>query len=171
MKKAISLLLILFSVSLIANDYLYAFQAESTTLIFVRHAEKASDGTRNPPLNEEGEQRALNLYQELSEFNIRAVYSTPYKRTKMTSQPTADSLGLEVISYGFDDVEGLLSEIIQDYKGEAVLIVGHSNTTPTLVNMVLGKRQFEQIEESKYGDVFIVTAIKLGSASVETRSF
>ena len=34
---------------------------ETTTFILVRHAEKADDGTRNPPLSEVGVQRANDL--------------------------------------------------------------------------------------------------------------
>ena len=122
----------------------YAFQADSsqvdeTILLFVRHAERAEDGTRNPPISEIGIERAENLAQVLIEANYKltAIYSTPYKRTQMTSQPTADLFELEVIEYGFDDLENWLSTIIETNKGNAVLIVGHSNTTPRLVNMVL----------------------------------
>lgn len=171
MKKTLSLFLVLFTASFLVNSSLLAFQSDTTTLIFVRHAEKASDGTRNPPLNEEGEIRAVNLFHSLTEFDVKAIFSTPYKRTEMTSQPTADSLGLEINTYGLEGVEDFLTKVIQDYKGGTVLIVGHSNTTPALVNMVLGRREFEQIDESQYGDMFIVTATMLGAASVETRSF
>ncbi len=171
MRKTLSIFLTVFALSLLTESSIYAFQADTTTLIFVRHAEKASDGTRNPPLNEEGEQRAVNLFHELTEFDVQAIFSTPYKRTEMTSQPTADSLGLEIITYGLEGIEDFLVKVIQDYKGGSVLIVGHSNTTPALVNMVLGRREFEQIDESQYGDLFVVKATELGSATVETRSF
>lgn len=156
----------------------YAFQADSskvdeTILLFVRHAERAEDGTRNPPISEIGIERAENLAQVLIEANYKltAIYSTPYKRTQMTSQPTADLFELEVIEYGFDDLENWLSTIIETNKGNAVLIVGHSNTTPRLVNMVLGEESFEQLDEHAYGDLFIVSTKSYGTGNVGVSSF
>ncbi|RNC85370.1 MAG: phosphoglycerate mutase [Balneola sp.] len=171
MRKSFQTLILLSLFILAGSSALQAFQIESTTLIFVRHAEKASDGTRNPPLDEKGEKRASNLYKSLSDFDIKAVFSTPYKRTEMTAKPTADSLDLEINTYGFENIEQFLENIIVEYRGGAVLIVGHSNTTPALVNMVLGSKEYEQIDESQYGDMFIVTTKELGNATVDLKSF
>ncbi|GAB5408845.1 MAG: hypothetical protein BalsKO_12100 [Balneolaceae bacterium] len=148
-----------------------AYQVEPTTIIFVRHAERAEDGTRNPPISDEGKERAVNLYHSLSDYSINAIYSTPYKRTMMTATPTADSLGIEIQEYGFDDVTGFLTKVISENSGFTVLIVGHSNTTPSLTNMVLGEEKFEQIEESGYGDMFIVTTTEFGKGKVVVTEF
>ena len=45
-----------------------------TTLILVRHAEKAADGTLNPPLTELGEARAAELAYLLGHVELEAVY-------------------------------------------------------------------------------------------------
>lgn len=162
---------VLFLLSFTAPTLAEAYQVEPTTIIFVRHAERAEDGTRNPPISKEGKERAVNLYHSLSEYNIKAIYSTAYKRTMMTAGPTADSLGIEVQEYGFDDVTGFLTKVISENSGFSVLIVGHSNTTPSLTNMVLGEKKFEQIEESEYGDMFIVTTIEFGKGTVVLAEF
>jgi len=173
MKKIIFSLILLF----LAVEYLYAFQVQEekpdyTTLLFVRHAERAEDGTRNPPISEEGQKRAVNLFHEIDDnFDVVAIYSTAYKRTQMTATPTADSLGLEITEYGFDDLENFLSGLILEYSGKAVLIVGHSNTTPRLINMVLGREEFEQLQEHDYGDLFIVRSLEYGMGSVEVGKF
>ena len=43
--------------------------------------------------------------------------------------------------------------------GNTVLVVGHSNTTPNFVNTVLAKDQFDLIDDSNNGNLYIVTII------------
>jgi broad specificity phosphatase PhoE len=132
--------------------------APETTLILVRHAEKIDDGTRNPHLSKEGKARAVRLADILlKEHNVSAIYSTPYNRTKETASPIADSLDLEIKEYGLTDPKALVQTIIDTNKGTDVLIVGHSNTTPLLVNLSVGEQRFKQLDEKAYGDMFIVT--------------
>ena len=44
-------------------------------------------------------------------------------------------------------------------QGKNVLIVGHSNTTPNLVNELLGKEKYPQIEDNNNGNLYVVTII------------
>ncbi len=171
MKNTLKAVALIFTFLFVAQDVTLAFQSESTTLIFVRHAERSEDGTRNPPISEEGQKRAINLVQALKEYDVKAIFSTPYKRTQMTAQPISDSLGLDVQEYGFEGIRELLAKLISEYKGSAVLIVGHSNTTPMLTNLVLGEEKFEQLEESTYGDMFIVTTTEMGAGEVKLAKF
>ena len=167
-----SVFLALFIAGLLSPALVQAFQQEPATLIFVRHAERAEDGTRNPPLSEEGFTRAQNLYQVLKgSYDVAAIYSTGYKRTQMTAKPTADSLGLEILEYGLTDPEGLLKGIISEYSGKTVLIVGHSNTTPALINLVIGEEVLKQLEESAYGDLFVVKSNEYGQGEMELFRF
>ena len=170
MKRSVFFLVL--GVILLSPISISAFQTDPATLIFVRHAERAEDGTRNPPLSEEGITRAQNLYQVLKKsYDLSAIYSTGYKRTLMTAGPTADSLGIEIQEYGFEDIEGMLKTIISEYAGKTVLIVGHSNTTPNLINMVIGDKVFEQLDESAYGDLFVVKSNEYGQGEVELFRF
>lgn len=147
-------------------------QAKETTLIFVRHAEKIDDGTRDPSLSKEGKDRAVRLADILlKEFNVSAIYSTPYKRTKETASPIADSLGLLIQEYGLNDPKGLVASIISSNQASTALIVGHSNTTPLLVNISLGEERFEQLDEKAYGDIFIVTVGENQAPEVQKRNF
>ncbi|MFT4738611.1 MAG: hypothetical protein ACI92W_002734, partial [Paraglaciecola sp.] len=43
---------------------------------------------------------------------------------------------------------------------------GHSNTIPVLVNQLIGEDRYEQLEETDYNDIFIVTAESLGTGTV-----
>ncbi len=171
MRKNLKVCIALLTVLVITPGFLFAFQTEPTTLIFVRHAERAEDGTRNPPISEEGKERAGNLVRALSEYDVKAIYSTPYKRTRMTAAPTADSLGLEIQEYGFEGIRDFLAELITEYSGYTVLIVGHSNTTPSLTNLVLGEDKFEQLEETDYGDMFIIKTSEIGSGKLSLAEF
>ena len=139
----------------------------ATTVYLIRHAEKASDGTKDPNLTEKGKERAKALAKQLKSDNVRAIYSTSYKRTRQTVEPLAKALDLDVIIYNPNDLEKLKEEILRKYKyGETVVIVGHSNTTPTLVNLLISKDQFKKIDESDYSNLYKVEIQYNGSKKV-----
>lgn len=130
----------------------------TTTIVMVRHAEKADDGTSDPALTPLGQARAQRLAAMLAPMEIDAVYSTPYQRTRLTGKPTADLKNLTVRDYAPHDAE-FLPKLLNEHPGETVLVVGHSNTIPNLVNALTG-RTFEQLEESEYDKLFIVEVVK-----------
>ncbi len=136
----------------------------ATTVYLVRHAEKAKDGTRNPNLTEAGKARAQAIANELKDKNISTIYSTDYKRTQQTAQPLAEALGLEIISYHPGNLEDLKNKILKEHiYGEGILVVGHSNTTPDLANLIIGHQQFESIDESDYNNLFKIEIQYSGS--------
>ncbi|MTI86689.1 MAG: histidine phosphatase family protein [Balneolaceae bacterium] len=138
--------------------------ADSTTLIFVRHAEKQTK-TKDPRLSAKGVERANRLTKLLNAaFDIHAVYSTPYNRTRMTAKPIASINKLQVKEYNMDTPLELMKQLVNNHKGEAILVVGHSNTTPLLVNTLLGKERFKQIGEKEYGNIYIVTSLGIGKS-------
>ena len=130
----------------------------TTTIILVRHAEKADDGTSNPGLTPLGQARAQRLAAMLAPTGINAVYSTPYKRTRLTGQPTADLEGLRVVEYDPRDEE-FTQDLLEKHSGETILVVGHSNTIPMLVNTLTGTTNYPQLEEMEYDKLFVVSLI------------
>lgn len=147
-------------------------EAESTTVILVRHAEKATDDAKDPTLTESGAERAERLKELLKkEFTVKAVYSTPYKRTRLTAQPTADFFEVKISEYGFSDPQGLAKSWVEGYSGSAVLVVGHSNTMPYFTNLLLGEEKYEKLGESEYSTIYIVTLTEVGNAEVEIRKY
>lgn len=139
---------------------------ESTTFILVRHAEKAVDGTKDPTLTIEGENRAQRLASLLDKTNITRIYSTEYKRTQLTVQPLATNIGLGLESYDWKDPEAFLNSIITNNHGGTIVISGHSNTTPVLANLLLGKEAFAQFDDSDYGNLLIITVTSLGEGKL-----
>lgn len=134
------------------------------TAILVRHAETdlSSDGPRNPHLSERGRTRAEALAAIFGEAGITSIYSTPYHRTMETARPLAETLGLEVRTYDPRQLEELARDI-ESTSGRLV-VVGHSNTTPELVQL-LGGDGGDPIDESEYDRIYIL--VRTGQA-VET---
>ncbi|MCD2259243.1 SixA phosphatase family protein [Psychroserpens luteolus] len=132
-------------------------ESETTTYYFIRHAEKdRSDKTnRNPDLTKAGKTRAIHWSKILQHVKFDAVYSTKYNRTMQTAAPTAEKNKVEIQFY---DPRVLFSEdFATATKGQTVLVVGHSNTTPAFVNMVLKEKKYEDIDDNNNGNLYIVT--------------
>lgn len=127
-----------------------------TRIIIVRHAEKKDDGTKNPSLSEAGKVRAEKLNKMLSEFKIDILFSTPYARTTETLQPIAISRKLEIINYNPSD-KGFATNLIQNEKGKIIVIAGHSNTCPELVNSLINMPKYKDLDETDYGKIWIIT--------------
>src|SRR5690242_13430172 len=68
--------------------------AKQTTVILVRHAEKAAEPANDPPLTSEGEARARDLWLAVKEAGVTAVITTQFARTRATAQPTASALSI-----------------------------------------------------------------------------
>lgn len=138
---------------------------EITTLILVRHAEKANDGTKDPELTPEGEARAADLVKILGETKVDAIYSTNYKRTMSTVQPLATAKGLSILTY--EPMKGeVMDNILHKHAGATVVICGHSNTTPWVANYFLDKEELDDFKDSDYDNLIILTVLKKGNAKV-----
>ncbi len=135
----------------------------ATTIYLVRHTEKADDGTRDPDLTDEGRARAERIAEKLKDEKLTAIYSTDYKRTRNTAEPVAKMQDKTVTIYDPRDLEKFKDEVMKKHKkGEKILIVGHSNTTPNLANLFLGSNRYKQIEESNYENFYVVELLKNG---------
>ncbi|MEP0985320.1 phosphoglycerate mutase family protein [Ekhidna sp.] len=147
------------------------FAQDQTTFILVRHAEKANDGTRNPPLNEEGKTRSANLAEMLANQEVTALYSTPFKRTQETLQPIAEMKNLEVQDYDPYAKGEWLATLAKKNPGGTVVISGHSNTIPTLANALLGNETFSQFDESDYSNLIIIVTNEVGKGTLVRLKF
>ena len=135
------------------------YSQEVTTYYLIRHAEKLRiDVTdKNPKLNYEGVKRADAWKEVFTNVKLDAVYSTDYNRTKLTAKPTADSKHLPIFLYNPKD---MYSESFQHKtKGKAVLVVGHSNTTHVFANKVLGRDEYNPINDDNNSNLYIVSVI------------
>ena len=133
----------------------------TTTVIFVRHAEKAVTPENDPGLSPAGRQRVAELARQLVDADVvagvDAVYSTPFRRTAETAQPVADALGLPVNTYDAADTEAIMEFIVKEHKGKIVLVVGHSNTLPALIGNMGASKKVPEIAEDEYDNIYIVS--------------
>lgn len=152
-KVLISLIIVCFGLTL--PEYSSAGEQNPiTTLLLVRHAEKAGNVLEDPPLTSAGAARADELAYVLKHVKLDAIYSTPFERTKLTVLPTAEEKGLEVKLYKPNDKD-FLKKVLQAFPGGTVLIVGHSNTIPRLANELAGQSDYSDLEDPIYDNLFI----------------
>jgi broad specificity phosphatase PhoE len=143
----------------------------STLVILVRHAEKADKPAGDPALTDAGRRRAERLADLLAEAGVNAVYATEYERTQATGRPLAERLGVGVRVRPIDDrsidahSRAMAREVLGAHGGESVLVVGHSNTVPALVEAFTGRR-VAPIADDEYDRIFIATARVPGSGRV-----
>ena len=99
--------------------------------VVVRHAEKADDGSKDPPLNAAGSARAQALAVDLRDAPLRAAYATAYRRTQATAAPTANTHSLQVTTYDANLQAAEFADLLRRTHADGtVLVVGHSNTIP-----------------------------------------
>jgi broad specificity phosphatase PhoE len=150
--------------TLIAVGLAWFFESQATTtVIFVRHAEKASIPEGDPGLSEAGMQRAAELARQLVDADVvpgvgvDAIYSTSYRRTVETARPVADALGLQIMTYDAADTEAFLEAVVREYKGKIILVVGHSNTVPEMIANMGASKNVPEIAEGEYDNIYLVS--------------
>lgn len=171
-----------------------------TVVILVRHAERASDAA-NADLSAEGLARAGAVGELARSRDVTAVYTTDLCRTAQTGQPAALAAGASIqvlatgsgaagldactpaIRVGVEQAGGVAAadvaaRIRERHRGETVLLVGHSNTVPAMLEAFTGASPCPEmipldgqqrcfLPESAYGDVFIVHLPAAGPARIE----
>jgi len=151
---------IIYSAIAVGLAWFFELQA-TTTVIFVRHAEKALVPTDDPGLNEAGKRRAAELARQLVDADVvagvDAIYSTSYRRTEETVQPVATALGLPITSYDVSNTASIMDEIVKEHKGKIVLVVGHSNTVPALIGNMGASKKVPEIDENEYDNIYVVS--------------
>jgi 2,3-bisphosphoglycerate-dependent phosphoglycerate mutase len=148
----------------------WAVHAASTTLVVVvRHADKANDGTLDPPLSPAGIERAARLAAILSgtpDFRLDAVFVTQFRRSVATAEPLATVGGIPIIRVADDDVAGLARRIESDYRGRRVLVVAHSDTIPQIVNRLGETSRAPPVDAAEYGTAYVIAMPRWGRPNV-----
>ncbi len=140
-----------------------ALNAQKQRFIIIRHAEKDTtiSGSQmmqaDPPLSSKGQVRAQSLISKFRKYKIDKIYSTNYDRTKSTALPLANFIGLSINNYDPRNLKAFADELIKiENQSKTILIVGHSNTSPKLVNLLLGKELYKDLDESVYNQYWVV---------------
>jgi broad specificity phosphatase PhoE len=144
--------------------------ANSTTVIVIRHAEKASNGGDDPPLDPAGAARALLLARMFGDAHppgsLDAIYVSPALRNRQTAAPLAARLGISPVVVPADDPRALARRALHEHDGGRILIIGHSDTVPEIVAALSGQATIPAIGDSEYGTMYVVTVPRLGRSIV-----
>lgn len=130
-------------------------EGAAARILLVRHAEAEAGGGSDPELTAAGRRRAEALAEALAGEPIAAVLATDTRRARATAAPVAERLGLEVEIYDPRRLADLADALRR--RGETVLVVGHSNTTPELVGL-LGGEPGEPIGHHEHDRLYRVEA-------------
>ena len=159
MKKLLYILTVTLIFPVFANAQSSANSEVMTTYYLIRHAEKDRSNPENhdPSLKQEGMARALEWANVFADVKIDAIFSTDYKRTRQTAEPVSLKQKVPVALYDPRKLD--LKAFRKNTRGKTVLIVGHSNTTPSLVNTLAEGNFYPPMDDSDNGSLFIVTII------------
>jgi 2,3-bisphosphoglycerate-dependent phosphoglycerate mutase len=155
----------------------HVYDGSVTTLILVRHAEKdtSNKADKDPHLTKVGQDRAEKLKDILTglvELFRFQVFTTDKQRAIETAAPTVNyctqlSKGtFRAQIYEYSKAQELVS-YIQDYgKGKVLLVVGHTNNIPTILNHYTASNQYKTIPETDYSSMYIMNIDTVGKAKV-----
>ena len=142
-------------------------QAESASVVtqiyILRHTEKEDDVSEDPLLSESGIKRAKYWKRVLADIDINQIYTTDFKRNIQTAKTLAENYDVKPELYypmSFDIVK-----FINEIKGQKVLIIGHSNTIPDMVNRLIGESTYPPMSHTDYDKLFLITINTNGDTS------
>ena len=117
----------------------------------IRHLQKAEGP--DPGLTAQGREGAQRLVELLDKRPPRAIYVSTTRRARETAGPAAARWKLVPKEYDPSDTSALVARVLAE-RGP-VLVVGHSNTVPEIVER-LGGRRPGPLGEADYGSVWLV---------------
>jgi broad specificity phosphatase PhoE len=133
-----------------------------TTLVVVRHADR--DGQLDA-LTAAGTARAQELAHVGVKAGLAAIYRSGTNRARDTAAPLAAATGLAPVVYAANDVDALVASIFADHRGDRVLVVGHSNTVPDIIEAAAGPA-LPDIDDGEFDNLFVLTVCRCGRTRV-----
>ncbi|WP_310994367.1 SixA phosphatase family protein [Aequorivita marina] len=131
-------------------------QTNSTTYYLIRHAEKTRTDPENqdPRLTTKGIRRAKGWAKHFDSIALDEIYTTSYLRTIQTVSVIAKQKNISPKHY---EPHTLYSEeFLKETYHKNVLIAGHSNTIPHLVNKLIDEKKFKDMDDTDNATLFKV---------------
>lgn len=142
----------------------------TTSFYVVRHGEKSTTPPKDPVLSDAGLNRAQKLKNELKDKDIKKIYSSNTQRTKMTAQPLADAIGVQIETYNPLDQLPFIEKI--KTSKDNTLVVAHSNTIKQVLNGLAGKEVLaKDLDESEYDNLYVIKRSKSGKTKVKAGKY
>ena len=128
-----------------------ARQASITPDIYVMRHLHTPAGVTDPDLTKDGHRAALQLVDRFKRARLAVIYVSSTKRAQQTAAPLARSLGITPKIYDPADTPALVIAVSRETR--TVLVVGHSNTVPDIIERLGGQRPAPLVHED-FGDIW-----------------
>jgi len=125
-----------------------------TEIFFLRHADKTSDEEENPHLSELGIYRSKQWQQFFQHINFDEVYTTNYYRNTETASLVLGNSKKKISLYS--PLSFNILKHLNKIRGKKILIIGHSNTIPDMLNRLVGYNQYEPMSHKNYDYIYQV---------------
>jgi broad specificity phosphatase PhoE len=133
----------------------------TTTVIFARYADLMSGDDANPGLSAAGQRRANELARVLADVDVvagvDAIFATQYRKSQETADPLAQQLKLPVQVVEASNIRGLADMILQEYKGQIVLVITDAEALPQLIRRFHGSKKLPPMAEDEHDNLYIVS--------------
>jgi phosphohistidine phosphatase SixA len=137
-------------------------------IFLIRHAEQVLD-VEDPPLTQEGQQRAKTWGTILRDAGIKVIYTSKKARTKQTGEHIAQALTIPLESVPRKEVAHLVNQIRTRHAGGRVLIVTHSRQMPKIfkqLGLTADVSEKATFSRDEYDNLFIVVSVGEDEATI-----
>ncbi len=143
--------------------------AQPSLVVLVRHGEKQPAPADDPSLSDAGVARAHALDKALALSAPGTIVVSPRKRTTETAAVVQQRVGVipTVIPLDAHHVKNVAAAVMK--ASGVVLVVGHSNTIPAIVNALAGTT-LPDICDASYATLFLVTPAREGGKAQVVKS-
>jgi phosphohistidine phosphatase SixA len=97
----------------------------TTTVVIIRHAERASFFDTDSPLSRKGLRRADGLAYLLDRFNPETLVVSNLVRTQQTLRPLSEHMHRPLVIWDYRQTASLASYLKATYSGKTVLVCWH----------------------------------------------
>jgi broad specificity phosphatase PhoE len=124
-------------------------------IFLIRHAEQMLD-VEDPPLTEDGFDRAKIWATVFRDAGIKMIYTSKKMRTKQTGETIAQELNIPLQQVSRRDINNLVDQVRKEHTDDLVLIVTHSKTLPKLLKAFAPFGEYPTIKPDDYDNLFII---------------
>ena len=145
-----------------------------TSVVLVRHAEKADDSS-DAELSPAGRERALALAKATADLKLDAVIVSDTKRARDTAAPAAKSRGIAptvvpTAGGATAHVKAVTDAVRAAAPGSAVLVVGHSNTLGPII-AALGGPDVATLCDREFAPLYLLEIPEKGAPRLLRASY
>ena len=153
------ILALFFIISCASNEPSFSaedFKCYPKMVYLIRHAEKQKiKGNENPELTRKGFARSDVLADSLGYLIEGIIYTSEFARSQQTVSPLSERWNADIKIHRASDPDGQVEKALS-HCGKIVIISGHSNTVPKLINL-FGIKDEIKIEDNQYGDLYMIS--------------